>query len=523
MNGSSVKMRFLVSLGANVGRAGISFFTGVLVARGLSPIGYGDLFFLLGSFTAIRALMDLGTSSAFYTFIAQRSRERAFYVFYFAWLGLQFLVTVLVILVVLPDAVINRVWLGHSQDVILLVFVASFMQQKVWATIIQVCEAVRKTVLVQMTGLFVVAVHLGVILFLMWMEWLSIEAVLLAILSEYLIAGTVIWRILEHQSTQKTKLENEGEFSFKGAVAEYWVFCKPLIVIAIVSFGYEFVDRWLLQRFGGSEQQGFYQISAQFAAVSLLATASVLSIFWKEIAEAYKQQNHDRVEVLYHKTSRSLLMLGAVIACFLVPWAEQLTLLLLGAAYAAAWPILAVMFLYPVHQSMGQINATMFMACDRTRPYMYLTLIGMLISMPLTYFLLVPSGEWLVPGLGLGAMGLALKMVGLNILLVNIQGWLLARYHKWKYKWAYQIEGLVFLLCLGFGVKVVVIFLAGGAILYDMSPFLLISMLLGAGILYLSGVFSFLWFRPSLFGLERCDVKKVFSWILNKFGTVHAG
>src|SRR6185369_15717363 len=46
----SVKTRFIVSVASNVMRGAIGFFTGLLIARGLSPAGYGDFTFLLGSF-----------------------------------------------------------------------------------------------------------------------------------------------------------------------------------------------------------------------------------------------------------------------------------------------------------------------------------------------------------------------------------------------------------------------------------------------------------------------------------------
>jgi len=494
MNTISIKKRFMVSLATNISRAGISFISGVLIARGLTPIGYGDLFFLLGSFAAIRALLNLGTSNAFYTFIAQEARGTSFYIAYFVWLLLQFLVTLLVITVFLPDRLSDQIWLGHTKEVILLTFLASFLQQQVWSTVTQVCEAVRKTIMVQMTGLVVVLSHFVFVIIFLWMGWLSVNVVLISISIEYLIATLVVWWLLRGQPSQ-----SEQAFCLKSIIAEYWKFCRPLIVLAVVSFSYEFLDRWLLQRFGGAEQQGFYQISAQFAAVSLLATVSILNILWKEIAESYKQGDHDRVNRLYHKVSRSLFMLGAVIACFLIPWSEKLTVLLLGNAYQEAWPVLAVMFLYPIHQSIGQINGTMFMACERTTPYMYLSLFGMLISMPVTYMLIVPENVWLVSGLGLGALGLALKMVGMNVLMVNLQGFMLARYHGWKFDWWYQIEGVIVLLALGLSVKFCVnIFMA--------SDTMLIASLLISFVLYVSLVLAYLWFRPFQFGINKAEI-----------------
>jgi O-antigen/teichoic acid export membrane protein len=70
-------------------RAAISLIAGLLVARGLGPSDYGNLAYLLGSFWAIRALLDMGSGSAFYTFIAQRHRGRLFYLVYFCWLGFE--------------------------------------------------------------------------------------------------------------------------------------------------------------------------------------------------------------------------------------------------------------------------------------------------------------------------------------------------------------------------------------------------------------------------------------------------
>jgi len=504
LNNTSIRSRFLASVVANVGRAGISFVTGILIARGLTPIGYGDLFFLLGSFAAIRALLNLGASNAFYTFIAQERKGTSFYIAYFVWLLLQFLVTLLAITVFLPDRLLDQIWLGHSKEVILLAFLSSFLQQQVWSTIIQICEAVRKTIMVQMMGLVVVLSHFVFVVLLLWMGWLSVNVVLISISIEYFVATLVIWWLLRGQP-----YPSEQKFCIKKTLVEYWIFCRPLIIVAIVSFLYEFLDRWLLQRFGGAEQQGFYQISAQFAAVSLLATVSILNILWKEIAESYKQGDHDRVNRLYHKVSRSLLMLGAVVACFLIPWSEQITVLFLGNAYQEAWPVLAVMFLYPIHQSIGQINGTMFMACERTSPYMYLSLFGMLISMPVTYMLIVPENVWLISGFGLGALGLALKMVGVNIFMVNVQGFMLARYHGWKFDWWYQVEGIIVLLVLSLSVKT-------GIQMFMTSDAMLVISLVVSFVLYISAVFAYVWLRPSQFGVNKAEILRSIQVIRNK-------
>lgn len=515
LNSTSVKARFLVSIVANILRAIISFGGGVLVARGLNPSGYGDMMFLLGSFVAIRSLMDLGSSSAFYTFISQRFRSCQFYLFYYGWLALQYIVILLLITLIMPQAMIEKVWLSHSRDIILLAFTASFLQQQVWQTVGQIGEASRKTVKVQIMSFAIAIVHLIVVTVLLACDWLSIKGVLWLFILEYLIA--IIWAywFLKEKQSSHSVIEEVAEFSPKQMLEEYWEYCKPLVFLSFVGFLYDFADRWMLQRFGGSNQQGFYQIAYQFAAVSLLATTSILKIFWKEIAEANARQDINRVAYIYHKVNRALVMLAAILSGFMIPWSEQIVIIFLGQAYITAWPVLAIMFLYPIHQTMGQIGGTMFLASGHTKAYMLVGVIGMLISVPLSYLVQAPNSGIVIPGLGMGALGMALKMVLLGIISVNIQAWLIARYYGWKFDWFYQVVGIGSVVGSGYLAKLVV------SLYWDFSGAssignLLIPLLI-AGVLYLAIVAGLIWLMPWLVGMKRDEIKGILRGVINYY------
>ena len=108
MNPASIGSRFIFSVVANSTRALVSLLTGLMVARGLNPHGYGDLTYLISSFVAIRALLDLGSSNAFFTFISQRRRGTWFYSAYFGWLALQLILSSGLIALVLPSQILER-------------------------------------------------------------------------------------------------------------------------------------------------------------------------------------------------------------------------------------------------------------------------------------------------------------------------------------------------------------------------------------------------------------------------------
>lgn len=500
INSSSIKLRFAVSLGSNALRALISFATGLLIARTLNPAGYGDLMFLLGSFAAIKTLLDMGASNAFFTFISQRARCIQFYLVYFSWLLIQLIVTLLLLWMIIPSSLFDKIWLGHDRGIVVLAFLAVFMQQQVWQTVGQIGEAMRKTVKVQLMNLIVALLYFMTVLVVFAFGWLSIVNIFIIILMQYIVATIFAYFFL-----RKDREEQKVAPPLSEILLTYWKYCSPLIILAIVSFLYDFSDKWMLQKFGGSKQQGYFQISSQFAAISLLATTSILSIFWKEIADAWEKQDKARVALLYHKVTRGLVMLGAFVSGLLLPWSGQIVTILLGTAYTDAWPVFAIMLFYPIHQSMGQIGGTMFLASGRTRLFMLISIIFMLFSIPITYLVLAP-GSYLIPGLELGALGMAFKMVLLGIITVNIQAWYIARYGGWTFDWVFQAVGIPLMVGSGFISKMLAEKLWD---IRNIGMLELISPVLFSSILYITIVISVIWWLPWLAGSNRGEIVRL--------------
>lgn len=501
LHSTSLKTRFVVSVGSNGIRTLLGFISGVLIARGLNPSGYGDLTFMVGSFVAIRSLLDMGSSSAFYTFLSRHAQGLRFYLSYISWLALQFMITLSFVALIIPPGIFERIWLGHDRKIVIIAYLAAFMQQQVWQTVSQIGESMRKTVKIQLLNLSIALIYLALVSLLLVSGRMSTENILILIIVQYAVATLLAYRFLREDQTGPV----EAEATLKQIVREYWVYCKPLIMLSLVGFLYDFSDKWLLQKFGGATQQGYFQIASQFANVSLLATASILSVFWKEIAAASSRRDHERVAMLYHKVSRGLVMLGAMMTGLLIPWSEQIVMISLGEAYAQAWPVLAIMLLYPIHQSMGQIGGTMFLASGQTHQYMLISTGVMLVSIPVSYLMLVPTqGEW-VTGLGMGAIGIATKMVLLGIVSVNIQAWVIARFSGWKLDWIFQAVGIPIMVGAGYFAKAFV------GLLWNLDRFnmtdLIIPVML-ACVIYAILVICIVWRLPWLIGMEREEIKR---------------
>ncbi len=489
----SIRFRFTASLLINVGRAGMSFVAGIIVARGMGPLDFGTMTFLIGSFTAISTLMDMGSANAFFTFISQKPRDRRFVLGYLAWQGLQFTVVFGLVAIALPQSWVDTIWVGHPRSLVAAALVAFFLQQQVWQTFNQIGFSLRETY-VQLTGFAVVTCHLALAALGWWLGWLDVRTVLVLVSLEYFVAIVVVWVRLSHRFP-----ESGPRLAAATMVREYWTYCSPIIVYCWFGFFYTFADNWMLQRFGGGRQQGYYAVATQFSAISMFATVSMLQIFWKEVAEAHAKGDTMLVERLYKRVSRLLYAVAAGVAGFLIPWSSELVRLTLGPSYAAGVPILQVMLLYPLHQTMGQVSSTMFFATAQTKVQARIGIVSSLLTIPLSYFVLAPA-DGVVPGLGLGGFGSALKLVATTIVTVNAIAWWFCRLHGWKFDWAYQLQAPVAAAVTGllsYGVGRAVIWEAPGAVFAGIGVAL---------VCYLAMVAALVWRFPDVVGITRADL-----------------
>ena len=493
----SIGSRFGISLFANLSKAILSFSTGLLVARGLGPEQYGLMMFLLGTFLAIRQLLDMGSSTAFFTFLSQKQRSQRFIALYFFWLGVQFLVPMLAIGLLFPSAWIELIWRGSERSLVILAFIAAYIQSQLWSVVTQMGESQRLTQRVQLVSVIITFAHLLLMIMAWWAGWLNVSLIFILIIIEWFIAIFIVIKNLHYPAAS---IESDTPIA---VLNEFWRYCLPLIPYACISFFYDFSDRWLLETYSGSVQQAYYSVAYQFGAISALATSSIVNIFWKEVAEAHHQNDHKRTTFLYRKVSRALFFVSALGAGFLTPWSKEVLQAMLGPAYVGGATALMVMFFYPLHQSIGQINGTMAIATGRISAYAKLGIVFMVLSIVVTYFLLAPVNA-VVPGLGLGSLGIAIKMVVMQIISVNVLAYYLSRSMKIKFDWLYQ--PIVMLTCLGIGILSYTI---TNQILEPSSQFWLAFTL--SGFFYTIVLLVLVIKAPSFSGLHRDDISALFT------------
>lgn len=496
----SIKQRSLVSIGANVIKTLIGLISGVLLARALEPAGYGQLLFVLGTFISIRGLIDLGASNAFFTFLCSNSQSRTFYLSYLFWLFFQFTTVFFFLILISKSSLFEKIWLGQSHEIVILAFLAIFLQQQVLQTFIYIGDSIRKTIATQSVVLISNAGYLTLLAAMFYLEEVSIRAVLIAMILQSVCAIIALILFLKKQNLSYV----DSKVGALDIFIKFRSYCYPLIFLSLITFIYEFLDRWMLQLYGGAVQQGFFQISNQFTGAILLATTSIINIYWKEVAQSFKDGNLNRVEVLYKKTTKCFVMLTSIICAIFVPWTQQLTEMLFGPLYADAWPVLMLMLLYPIHLSLGVVGGSTLLALQQTRSHMYISVSAMTISLPFTYVLLAPTTHW---GLGAGAIGLAIKLISINVIATNIQGWVISKKINCEFEWKFQVIGIPLIILFSFISKNLI-----DKITYIQSNTFeeIIYKIILSTLLYCFLVMYFIWLFPSLLGTNKPEILAFF-------------
>ena len=158
--------RTLFSFFANVIRSILSILTGMLIARGLGSADYGVFSFLIASFTALKSLLDMGSSSAFFSFISKKYQSKSYVVSYLIWLFIQFLLSILLIGILCPESWIERIWQGELRGRVLLAFITVFFQEQIWGALNAISESQRLTVNIQSLNMIIAAMHFLLVIIL---------------------------------------------------------------------------------------------------------------------------------------------------------------------------------------------------------------------------------------------------------------------------------------------------------------------------------------------------------------------
>ncbi len=491
----SVAKRFVFSAGNSFVRLFIGSFLGFLIARQLGPSDFGDYSFLLAVMTSFVAFIDLKYSQAFFTFSSSGAANSHNFKILVIWYALQ-LAVVLLILFLAGSLVKEKIFKVSDEGIILLAFLAVFIQQRIWNGVAYLFELIRETYTYQLVFSTILLVHAILVIVLIIRGDLGISSIFISIIISW-SAGILF--VLSKSNCRKNILVclNQNEYSTFG---EYGKYCAPLLPFAILIMINDIVDRSVIQFMGGSIEQGYYSLSKQISLLALVATTSILNTLWRELSYHYSNNNFRQFKELIKNTVLVLYCLAALTSCGIIPWSKEILNYCFGDQYIGASGTFSIMLLYPIHQVLGQISGIILLSISRTKIQMYSALLCVFLNLSgvaIIYFMDSTGSQT--------SFLYAIKMTVIQVITVNALLLYILKRLDIVVIGVSQLLIPGMLLLLSFSIKFVVV----GMI--DAPITLVISCLL-----YL-GIFIFVAFRwPVLLGMDVNIIARGYNLLVSK-------
>jgi O-antigen/teichoic acid export membrane protein len=496
--GDSLVRRFAFRLSSSVIGTGLSILTQPLVLRGLGPASFGAFGFLTHFFTQAVNLLDSGTSTGFLSKLSQRpddEKMKLFYGLYVISASALIMIFVLAALVLglgralWPEQPPLLVWLGVAWGIL-------YWQNLVTEKLIHVYGlTVRGEILRAWQQLL----SLPVLAALYQFGRLNIINFFICEISLFVFLQ-IGWFMLLYKSGDLARPTSEltlGEARVLGE--ELYVYSKPMLIGGFISIGAALFERWGLQRFGGSIEQGQYTLSFQIAAAFSLVTGSLSPLLIRDLSASLVDQNKSRARDIFTRALPLTYWVGAYFGIFCSFQASEIARILGGESYRGAVLAIRIMGIYPALQACGSLNSALFLSSGRTKTYADISNFITLLGLPISFFLLAPSR---MLGYNLGAEGLAIKIITVTFLSNQLLLWSNARFLGIEFKkyLFFQIHTLAPLilsawvagkLAQNFFAEQFAIFFSAGAIYTAIASILLLT-------------------KPEILGLEKTVLDPIY-------------
>ena len=503
-NKDSLGKHYLYKLSTSLISLPIQLIIQSLVPRSLGPVLYGQFTFLSNSFAQIISFLDSGVSYAYYTKLSGDLNNIGLIRFF---VRLILFLTLIVVLVTTGILLLNLdVYIWPDQKVI-FIYMALF-----WALLNFYSATINKTIdafgltssgeLIKISQkIFSLIVILGLYFFLR-LDLVSFFLYHYLIMLFLGVGGLVL---LKRNCAPIFKPYVLAKEQIKELRKYFWNYASPMITYSCVSMIAGLLDYLFLQKFAGSIQQGYFGLSLRVSTICFIFTGAMTPLITREFAVAFGDKNIPKMRSLFVKNIPLLYTVAAIISVFLCSHANVLTQIIGGEDFNEAGVAVSLMILYPIHQTYGQLSGAVFYSTGQTKLYRNIGLCTMVSGLLVSFLLIGPQK---FHGLDLGALGLAIKMIVMQLILTNIQLFFNSKYLNLNFKKFLGHQFLVIIVLFVFTLSAKYI----SSLCFENELLLFLS----SGTIYLLLVVALLYNFPILVSVKKNEIKDIIIMFVKK-------
>ena len=498
---ASLNRRFKYKLTSTLVQFILSILTIGIVPRALGPNSFGIFDYLMAFFGKTTRLFSLEFPQAYLTKLSQRPKEYKLIGF-----GILFLLSVSIILI---SSIFLIITLDFNDDIWYEIDTGFVFFAGIISILLMVSGIVRNThdalgSTVKIEKIFLMQYVLNSIIIIV-MYFTSLLNLVTFFCLQFFNQFFVIYfgiKVLFNKVAVSGNLSDIILIPKKLIInytKEFYHFCNPLIFYVLVVFFTGIADRLILQEYSGFVEQGYYGLSNRLIGIIFLVPSAMSVLLLRDMSKSAYKNDLEHIKLLLKRYTPLFYFIAAYFAIFISKNAELVTQVLGGNDYMDASATVAVMSLYPLHQTYGQYGGAVLLAINKTNIIRNVGIITLLFGLILSFIFIAPNKYY---GLNLGALGLSYKMILTQFFQVNIYLWLISKYLRLSFiKFIVHQFTVVFLLF---------IFVTISNSLSNLVFYNIYLTFISSGILYTIFVFTLLFYYPRLIAMNRIDINHYF-------------
>ena len=484
----------------------INFLTSMIIPRALGPVLFGNFEFISSFFIRLVNFFNMGSSTAFYTKLSQRPKEKSLVSFY-ALFGL-IIAIVMVLFVFLSNIFRLNKYLWPEQTLIFIYLGAiwgalSFALQ----IITKMADAYALTIMAEIMKVIQRIIGLVIIACLFFFEKLNLQTLFVYHYAILLLLSVLLLRLFFNKGYIQLKAFRISFDQIKKYLVEFYDYCHPLFTYSLIALVVGVMDRWILQYFSGSVEQGFFGLGFKIGTLCFLFSSAMTPLIHREYSIAFDKNDLTKMAKIFRRYIPLLYAVASYLSCFVFIHADTITLIIGGKEFQSAAFVVCLLALYPIHQTYGQLSGAVLMATGQTKLKRNISSFFQILGLPLSYFLIAPIEYY---GINAGAAGLAFKILFIQFFDVNVQLFFNARMLNLNYLFYLYHQTL----CFSF--FIIVAFISRGLVDHSILNINLYFNFILSGFIYSIIIIISLWKFPILFGLRSNDINRFLDLIRQK-------
>jgi len=412
----SITRRFSFNLLSTLIGIAVRLTTNSLLPKALGPNSYGNYGYLISIYESIVYFFRTGIYQAYFNYNSKNENSyyinRWFITYAILVSCLLFTFTILSV-TFMKDTFWNGIKVLDIYIVLLLIIAIEIQSE-----INNYGHSKSLTIPIQNIKIYFLIVQVLVVSTLFYLSKLNIYSFSITLISSHITFSLFAIRIFRKQKVIGILPEKLMDNPYSDLSKEIYSFSYPLITLALVTSSAMFFDRWFLQNTFGAVDQGFFHFADRLSVSILIFNGAIIPIMQKEFVGL--SQDLIKLKKKYEKFLLIFFFISNFLIFCILFNINILIDVLLNEQYKSAYYVILIVVIGTVFRSLGQFQSILLISINKTKIIRDVGLWMLFLGFIFTFILLVPKEKSFGMGFGLGAMGLAIKFLLLEILSATI-------------------------------------------------------------------------------------------------------